>query len=504
MLLLLALIAFSDGDFVRDSYRNHIFFLASDHMRGRASGQPEQKIAADYIAMHLKKSGLEPGLPEQPEPWFQEFELLFTDKKQGATKLRLRGRGKSLEWRYGADFDGATFQGSGFDGSGGMVFAGYGLETEGYNDFSGLEIKGRWVIVMADRPHSDGPIFGQEEIDGERGFQKVVNAWNREALGVIIISEGGNRNIGEPDVALAQGPVEEDFSGFPFLRIHRSQSADLFGKYHKRFLRSLEHIRQEEKPASFALKGRSLQLTMPYSSEYKVGKNIVGVIPGSDPALANEYVVISAHYDHVGVRNNDVYNGADDNASGTATLMILAQRLAKSELRRSVLFLFADAEEHGLLGSEFFVNNPTIPLDKIVANINFDMVGRPEGGAIGIIPAQNEDVSTINEMVKTINKAKGYDIELLETMDRLHHRSDHYNFVEKGIPAIFFMGTIHDDYHKPTDDPHLLEYDVMSHNYFLYEDVAIKLANNDERPRFLPKEEDAKKSEPITRPGEQP
>lgn len=485
MLSLLLLFSCLDPSQIKENYQSHVFFLASDHMMGRETGEPGQKIAADYISRHLANLGLEPAFPSQPSPWLQEFELRATRVDLENSNATVRGRGETLHLKIGRDFSGDTFQGQGFSGSGTMVFAGYGLDIEGYRDFDKLNVSNHWVVILENRPHTKGAIFGQEEIEHTSRFSKVMNAWERSALGVIFLSSGGEGRGMNADMELAESePSEPEKSGFPVIRIDEDQVPAFMGKYYNRFLKSRESIETLEQPAGFEMKGRNLDLQLLKKTEFIGSENVIGIIPGSDPKLADEFVVFSAHYDHVGIRNGVVYNGADDNASGTVTILLLAEQLSRTHPRRTAIFLFASGEEHGLLGSEHFIAHPVKPLEQIVANVNFDMVGRNTNGALGIIPAKNEDTSTINDLIKSINQEKGFNIPFREDMDGFHRRSDHYNFVEKGIPAVFFMGTLHEDYHKPTDDPHLLEYDFMVRNFPLYEELAMRLLNDPEKPHF--------------------
>lgn len=238
---------------------------------------------------------------------------------------------------------------------------------------------------------------------------------------------------------------------------------------------------------------QSRRVQMPPDAEPPLVPNIIGVLPGSDPALRGEYVVLSAHFDHVGVgrpvNGDSIYNGADDNASGTAGLLEVAQALASlpEAPRRSVLFLFVSGEEHGLLGSRYYSDNPTVPVESMIANINVDMIGRNAPDSIVVI---GKDYSSLGEVVNSVS-ARHPEIGIVAADDiwpeeRFFYRSDHYNFARLEIPAIFFFAGVHDDYHQPSDHVELVDTDKAARVARLIFHTTQEIANADERPRWDP------------------
>ena len=211
--------------------------------------------------------------------------------------------------------------------------------------------------------------------------------------------------------------------------------------------------------------------------------NVVGLWEGSDPVLKNEYIVIGAHYDHVGVRNDTVvYNGADDNASGTAGVMEIAEAFSKSPIKpkRSILFMAFAGEEKGLLGSRFYTDNPLFPIKNTVAMLNMDMISRNDTNEVAIIGAKTSpDLKEINE---TANNNFGMDLDY--SQDKFFRRSDHYPFYSKNIPVLFYFAKENPDLHKPTDDPEKIIPEKMATVGKLVFSTAWIVANRDQRPDF--------------------
>lgn len=234
----------------------------------------------------------------------------------------------------------------------------------------------------------------------------------------------------------------------------------------------------------------------PFSPKLPPSENIWAFIEGSEKP--EEILVISAHYDHVGLRNGEVYNGADDDGSGTVALMEIARLFQKAKKegfgpKRSVLILHVTGEEHGLHGSRFYAENPLFPIENTIANINIDMIGRRGYGKedndnyIYVIGSDrlSSDLHQISEMAnqKYVGLELDYKYNDLNDPNRFYYRSDHYNFAKKGIPAIFYFNGVHDDYHKPTDTPDKIDYPLLTKRTQLAFGLAFELANHPERPK---------------------
>jgi Zn-dependent M28 family amino/carboxypeptidase len=238
--------------------------------------------------------------------------------------------------------------------------------------------------------------------------------------------------------------------------------------------------------------GGSFIQRYPLRPSGKMAPNVVAVFPGADPALSNEYVVLSAHMDHVGVgrpvRGDSIYNGADDDASGTSALLEVAEAFASMQQRpaRSILFLAVSGEEKGLLGSEYYSDHPTVPLESIVANVNMDMIGRNSRDTVVVI---GKNYSSLGGLVNRIAAENAPLVGLTAGDDiwpreRFFFRSDHYNFARKEIPAIFFFAGVHEDYHEPSDHVERLDVDKAARVARLIFLTTHSIANDPQRPTW--------------------
>ena len=215
--------------------------------------------------------------------------------------------------------------------------------------------------------------------------------------------------------------------------------------------------------------------------------NLVGIIPGQDPALRAEYVYITAHFDHLGQHEGDLYPGADDNASGTVALLEAARLLRGAHPRRTIAFLAVSGEEEGLLGSEAYLTTPPVPNGGILAAINLDMVGRGRPGELHVMPAQRDgDVSTLVQEARVIAEAQG--MPLAAAIDGFWRQSDHYSFARRSIPSLCFNTGVHGDYHQPTDTPDKIDYPKLALTVAIVRELALRTANADAAPAQLPRE----------------
>ncbi|HEY5547181.1 MAG TPA: M28 family peptidase [Gemmatimonadaceae bacterium] len=219
--------------------------------------------------------------------------------------------------------------------------------------------------------------------------------------------------------------------------------------------------------------------------------NSVGILRGTDPALRDQYIVVSAHMDHVGVNGasvkDSIWNGADDDASGTAGVLALAEALAKAPPRRSIIFLTVSGEEHGLWGSSWFTSHPPVPVDRIVANLNLDMIGRNWKDSIVVIGLEHSDLGGTLAKVNAAHPELG--ITAMRDpwpQENFFGRSDHYNFARRGIPALFFFNGVHADYHQPSDSPEKIDAEKESRVVRLIYHMAVAVANAPARPQWNP------------------
>ena len=323
-----------------------------------------------------------------------------------------------------------------------------------WNDYSQIDVEGKWAVILRAGPNDDTPHSIYNSHLPLR--KKVLVAKDNKAAGVIFISQFDDKEDG-----LIKLRYDNSFSGagIPVLHISHEVAEELF-KYTSKDLKSIqEEINSALQSKSFEIPNVEISATIELEKTKSRAANILSIIEGIDPVLKNEYIVISGHYDHLGMggpgsgsRVPDtlaIHNGADDNASGTSAVIEIGEKLAANTnaLKRSIVLMHFDAEEHGLLGSKYFVENPLIDVNNIVAVINMDMVGhltenRLTIGGTGTSPS-------FDDLLNSINAKYNFDLKF---SPEGFGPSDHATFYAKDIPILFFFTGTHDDYHKPTDD----------------------------------------------------
>lgn len=497
----------------------HATWLAADERGGRLTGSPGQEEAAKYIAKHFESLGLEP-LGEEVDgkrTFFQYYGIART-RVEDSSRLKVG----SLDLADGFAVLGGKPVDVKVEGS--LVFCGLGRVKGAASDLAPEQsLAGQIAIVTVKGPRGGVdkqlsveqkfgmcfPVFGQLGrtakslagkgaaavvfvlVDDPIGLSDVLN-YLAVAPGKDVLAaqfEGADAGMSGLSAMLGGGG-----DGPPTLVLSVPTSAKVLAELAidpealRKFLKG-----EGERPASKADVGGGLKLTITHDANAKAS-NVCAVLRGSDPKLAAEAIVYSAHMDHVGRRfDGEVFNGADDNASGSAGLLAIASAWAKSKEKpkRSIVFLSVSGEELGLWGSAYYANHPTWAADKIVANINTDMIGRsgPESGPMEVTVTP----SNRHKMFSTIVRdAAGFAAELGCTFtsgDKYYSRSDHYNFAQKGIPVVFFCNGEHEDYHQVTDHADKLDGAKMERIARLSFWTGWSVANADERPRNLGRQE---------------
>ncbi len=430
-----------DPRFPSQAFLGHIQVLAADGLFGREAGTPFSKLAAEYIALQFQKGGLK---PVGGTSWFHDFFLPSVWAVQGKPRLKLQGKTEEV-LVFGKDFGALPHTGSG-SLEGEAVFCGYGVslpESHGglsYDDYKGKDLKGKIAVLLEGSPEVGGVLLRAPL------SRKIYTAKSKGASGVLLIVD-----------KLKAFPPSSDSSGLPGFQVLRSSASRVWP----------EAADFEEGEESQSLRG-SAELELELVSVRKKARNVVGVIPGKDPKLAQEYVVLGAHFDHLGLGGpsslarggglGQIHNGADDNASGVSMLIEVGKWLAKhpQDLRRSVLLVAFSGEEKGLLGSKAFVENPPLPLKSMVAMVNLDMVGRSHEGYCAVIGAGTSPAFPLFFQ----ERAKGGASVRLN--DSSFGGSDHQSFHQVGIPAVHFFTGTHGDYHRPSDDWNKITAEPMS------------------------------------------
>lgn len=437
--------------------RNHIRYLASDSLRGRLTGSTGDSLAAEYIRQDLRSNGL---VPLNNDGW-QAFTV---------TKKVTPGKGNLLKIDNFGYISGRDFMPLPFSSNDSLtaevVFAGYGFnitsDTLNWNDYSVIDVKGKWVLLLrADpQPESGGGAFSSLSADRD----KSLVAKDMGAAGILLVS--GNKFDPEDKLAV---PESEGFSlGIPAFHIKRDLCNIILSST-GRNIDSLEaQLNRNRKPVVFSTKS-VISGKPELVRETANTRNVVMVLPGEDEQLKNEYLIIGAHFDHLGMggegsssRSGDtvaVHHGADDNASGVAMMLELAEKFAATDgsHKRSIVCIGFSGEEEGLLGSKQFVNDPPIDLSKVNAMINLDMVGR-----------LNEDKTLQISGVGTAAGLKDLILSVSDTSDiklalseEGYGPSDHSSFYGKDIPVLFYFTGAHEDYHTPFDTYEDINYDGM-------------------------------------------
>jgi hypothetical protein len=444
---------------------DHIKFLASDELKGRADGSPELERAADYIAQQFKDIGLSPGGDDGT--WFEPFELVAGLSVGRNNALVLSDKSRSVRLALGASYYPLSTVPSESPSTPSeqlaklpLVFAGYGLSAPqvNYDDYAGLDVGGKAVIVFSHEPQeadANSPLNGNRPMPETTLYRKAETAHNRGARLLIV--------VGDPTHQADQGlysqfsvmPDAEE-AGMPVLRVRRSEVQPLLDDF--ALDAAALQIDKDLRPRSRLLKDAAVDYTEFLAHDRRTVRNVVAVMPGSDPASARQAIVIGAHYDHVGLggrlsmapeRAGEIHNGADDNASGTASIIEIARAAMadRSRFPRTVVFVAFAGEERGLLGSEHYVSGkPPVSVANTVAMLNLDMVGRSRG-AVDVsgldAPAVKADLMSAAQVIAMLNiKQEGPGAG----------RSDDSSFIDRKIPAVNFFTGFHPDYHRPTDD----------------------------------------------------
>jgi len=475
--------------------KHHVFYLASDVMQGRDTPSPELDTCAAYIAQQFQADGL---ISYGSEPsYLQPFGLLKS-KLSSPNTFRLSTDAGDTVFAIKDDFVPLHLT-TNRKISAPIVFAGYGITAPeyGYDDYSGLNAKGKLVFIFKGEPQeqdSTSVFEGRKASEYSKLRIKVENAVDHGAIGLILVSTPKRRFRRPPNPwpslmriklkdAIPLTLEQKIEKRIVCVQIGRTLADALLEESGKTLEDLYDSIETSLTPQSFKLTDKTVTIETNLKAKKTLTNNVVGYWEGSDPELKKEFVVIGAHYDHIGVLQDSVYNGADDNASGTAGILEIAEAFAKSPVRpkRSILFLAFAGEEKGLFGSRYYTENPLVPLDQTVAMLNLDMISRNDTNEVAIIGTlSSPDLKKINEEANTC-----IGMDLKYDQDRYFLQSDHYSFYRKGIPVLFYNTKNTPDLHKPTDDPEKIIPEKMARIGRLIFGTAWKVANRTERPNYV-------------------
>jgi Zn-dependent M28 family amino/carboxypeptidase len=434
-----------------DRFMQHVAVLASDGMKGRGNGMAELNRAADYIAAELESYGLRPLGDRQT--FFQDFPVTFGAELGPSNALRVG----DVDQQPGRHFVTLPLSSSGVY-EGGVVFAGYGITAPElrWDDYEGIDVSGKAVIVFSHYPGENLP-FGAPPSAMTSFEMKVRNARRHGARAVLFVLDANSHSHENDMEAIDPIHVVPHDQGVPAAYVSRAALEPLFAKTGRSIAGMQDLIERSFRPHSFELAGAAIRLVTDVRRATALARNVVAALPGADAARADEWIVVGAHYDHLGlgfgsldptVELGKTHHGADDNASGTAGLLELARRLSRDRatLKRSVLFVAFAGEEIGLMGSSHFVNAPPVPLRSVSAMLNLDMIGRLSRTTLNILGARIPDA--LAEWIREENQATQLNLAFSPGEG---DSSDWAVFQAMGVPAITFFTGIHEDYHRPSD-----------------------------------------------------
>jgi hypothetical protein len=503
-----------------EQLREHMFTLASDSMLGRGTGQPGVDMAAEYLAARHQAIGMTP--IGDNGTYFQNFDLIArvndhirldhftiagTDTQLVSTSRFERNRADGFFPLLGGEL---PLQGE-------VVFAGFGVRDElrGVDHLDG-DLAGKWILIYGEIPHvADGDTLVDPAISNRMRLNQLL--FRERAAGVLVIG-----HMNDEDYERDANTVASIF-GFPvgfqleymqtgrgaplqtaILSLSPQMAAGLLGidaadlpSHYNGLVSGISGFRPAGTSHYIRTSGNSQISTVP-------SKNVISLLEGCDPFLKDEVVIISAHYDHEGLTTPDatgdfIYNGADDNGSGTVATLAIAEALAMARDNgacpaRSVMFLHVTAEEKGLLGSRYYSDHPVFPIENTVANINIDMIGRIDnnyqdenfGDYLYIIGAEiiSSRLDSLLQVANTRSENLKLDMRYndLDDPNQFYRRSDHWNFGRLGIPFAFFFTGVHDDYHRPSDTPDKIEFEHFTRRTRVAYATIVEIANSPHRP----------------------
>ena len=475
--------------------RDHIFFLASDALEGRLIGEKGYDLAAEYAASQFAGAGLKRFIKDSQEnfTYFQTVKMI--GGSLGGNTVMFIKRGEDIETlTLGDDFIIQKKDFIGFDAEGPPIFVGYGIEepAHGWNDYKNLDVAGKIVIAYAGSPLKNGQPVLPEELHnlysniGQSINQRLLFALRNKVSTLLLIldaetAKGWESNVGFEQRGFASSGQESKPLSIQFYMLHPKAAVNMLaGTWFDPMTGQGEFINSALNDVHIQLK-TDRQITNEF-----VSNNVVGLIPGTDPVLKEEYIVVSAHLDHLGIREGEVYNGADDNASGSAAVLEAAEAMAISSPKRSILFVLFTGEEGGAFGSRQFVVHPPVPQEKIVFNINADMVGRdsePFPESLLAVASENKR-SRLNQFIARVNESITHapiDMEKSSSDPWTNFLlgSDQMVFIIHGIPAILITrGFLQPDYHKASDDAETINYEKVWHAARLMYVLALESANS--------------------------
>lgn len=499
LLLLLPLSLFSQNkDTTAIRYSNvisasemskNLHVLASDEYEGRETGKKGQKMAAEYISNQFKSFGIP---PYKDNTYYQTYPLNLILPVPADVMIN--------EKKYTGNKDYYNFPGISEQTilTSSVLFLGYGIQDDNYNDYKGVDVSGKTIMILAGEPYgADGNSLITKNKDASqwttRQRNKSEKAKDAGVAAILVVVDDVQKGIADNKHRLESSLLKQETSKkeIPVIYISKEMANAILKKTTTEKI--IEKISTTGKPLKIKAKA-NVVVDVKNNVQKIEAENVLGFVEGTD--LKEEIIVITAHYDHLGKEGDVVYNGADDDGSGTVAVINLAQAFAKAKKeghgpRRSILFMPVSGEEKGLLGSAYYTENPVYPLKNTVCDLNIDMIGRLDENhaknsnyvyLIGSDKLSSQLHNVSEQANKTYtNLELDYTFNDEKDKNRFYYRSDHYNFAKKGIPVIFYFNGVHADYHKETDEVQKIDFNKMEKITRLVFFTAWELANRSER-----------------------
>jgi hypothetical protein len=476
-----------------EALKKHLYYIAGPETEGRGTGTPGIEKAAVYIENQFKEAGLLPGNNGSYRIFYPLYQdsLLFASIQIGAEMFE-PGRHFIGDLRQGKNHKINTSE---------IVFAGYGIDEPTYNDYKNIDVKDKVVLVMEGEPKNSDTSYTVTGTSRRSNWYfnqtlKIRAAAKNGAKAILLLST--NFPKFNPDRKPVRGPLYPGFTvsntNTPMYRISDTLAMAILGSEK---LVAVKDAAKNGKPLIPATIQKPIALQFEKTQFETKACNVIGILPGTD--LKDEYVVITGHMDHLGKRDTVIYYGADDDGSGTCAVMQMAHAFGAANkagkvMRRTMVFMTVSGEEMGLWGSDYYTRNPVFPLEKTTVNLNIDMIGRVGSDYIKDQPDSlnyvyvigddkiSSDLRPISEQANNNYAKLKLDYRYNDPKDpnRFYYRSDHYNFAEKGVPIIFYFDGVHKDYHKPTDTPDKINYEMYARRAQLVFHTGWIMANRDQ------------------------
>ncbi|MCW3084995.1 MAG: peptidase [Bacteroidetes bacterium] len=467
----------------------NLHVIASDEYEGRETGKKGQKMAAEYISARFKAAGIP---PYKENTYYQEYPLNMV--MPGPAEITIDSK------KYTGNKDYYNFPGLSEQTieTKDILFLGYGIDQENYSDYKGADVKGKTVMILPGEPYSKDSISyasGKKTASlwSTYGRLKIETAREKGVGALLIVVDNIEKEMLNNKKRLEAPSLKLDLDKkeMPVIYISREMANEILKK--KTIDKTKKKISKTGKSQQTVVK-KDIVIAMRNTVQKIDAENVLGYIEGTD--LKNELVVVTAHYDHLGKDGNIVFNGADDDGSGTVAVIEMAQAFAKAKReghgpRRSMLFMTVSGEEKGLLGSSYYTEHPVYPLASTVCDLNIDMIGRVDEKHTGnpnyIYLIGSDKLSSELHAISEKSNKTYENLELDYTYNdekdknRFYYRSDHYNFAKNGIPVIFYFNGVHADYHKETDEVEKIDFNKMEKITRLVFFTAWEVANRTDR-----------------------